>query len=68
MVIKRQEGKLLERKWRECWEIVKIKELQTSTNLKEEKFQQNLLERMERQENLFQESMQSLQENLRTLM
>ena len=34
---------------------------QTSTNSEKEKFEKNLLERMERQVNLFRESMQSLQ-------
>ena len=45
----------------------KLPKTQTSTNSEEEKFQRNLLERMERQDNLFRESMQSLQENVRTL-
>ena len=40
---------------------------QTSTNSEEEKFRKNLPEKMERQDNLFRESMQGLQENVRTL-
>ena len=44
-----------------------VPKFQTSTNSEEEKFQKNLLEMMERQDNLFRESMQSLQENVRTL-
>ena len=45
----------------------KLPKAQISTNSEKEKFQQNLLEKMERQDNLFRESMQSLQENVRTL-
>ena len=44
-----------------------LPKVRTSTNSEKEKFQQNLLERMERQDNLSRESMQSLQENVRTL-
>ena len=39
----------------------KFPKAQTSTNSEKEKFEKNLLERMERQVNLFRESMQSLQ-------
>ena len=39
----------------------KFPKAQTSANSEEEKFEKNLLERMERQVNLFRESMQSLQ-------
>ena len=45
----------------------KLSKAQTSANSEEEKFQKNLLERMEKQDNLFRESMQSLQKNVRTL-
>ena len=45
----------------------KLPGVQTRTRSEEEKFQQNLLEWMERQDNLFRESMQSLQENVHTL-
>ena len=45
----------------------KLPTAQTCANSEEEKFQQNLLERMERQDNVFQECMQSLQENVHTL-
>ena len=38
----------------------KLPKAQTSTNSEQEKFQKNLLERMETQDNLFQENMQSL--------
>ena len=38
----------------------KLPKAQTSTNSEQEKFQKNLLERMDTQDNLFQESMQSL--------
>ena len=44
-----------------------LPKVQTRTNSEKEKFQQNLLERMERQDNLSRESMQSLQENIRIL-
>ena len=37
----------------------KLPKAQTSTNSEQEKFQKNLLERMDTQDNLFQESMQS---------
>ena len=45
----------------------KLLKCQTSANSEEEKIQKNLLERMERQDNLFWESMQSSQENVDTL-
>ena len=73
-VIKRQEDKLLERNWSKCWKIAEIKESKEFSQrskpvqiLEKEKFQQNLLERMERQDNLSRESMQSLQESVRNL-
>ena len=39
----------------------KFPKAQTSANSEKEKFEKNLLERMERQVNLFRESMESLQ-------
>ena len=45
----------------------KLLKTQAIINSEKETFQQNVLERMERQDNLFQESTQSLQENVRTL-
>lgn len=45
----------------------KLPGVQTSARSEEEEFQQNYLEWMERQDKLFLENMQSLQENVRTL-
>ena len=45
----------------------KLAKAETSTNLEEEKFKQNLLERMEGQDNLFRESISSVQNNVGTL-
>ena len=45
----------------------KLPKVQTSTNSEEEKFKLNLLQRMDRQDNIFRESMQSLHGNLHTL-
>ena len=45
----------------------KLPEAQTSTNSEEEEFQKNSLERIERQDNIFREGRQSLQENVNTL-
>ena len=70
-VIKRQEDKPLQRKWRKCWKTQYKNSKKASKGSKQckfrRKFQKNLLDRMERHDNLFGESMQSLQENVHTL-
>ena len=57
---------MLENRWNKRIQR-KLPTAQTSTNSEEEKFRKNLPETMERQDNLFRESIQSLQENVRAL-
>ena len=57
---------MLENRWNKRIQR-KLPTAQTSTNSEEEKFRKNLPETMERQDNLFWESIQNLQENVRAL-